>query len=102
MTLPSNASLEKIQKVAQILKTIAHPVRLEILDVLAAEEPLHVSAIRTRLRTPVEQSMLSHHLIKMKDNNVLVSYKKGKQIFYSMANRNVLKIFDCLDNCDVI
>ena len=79
------------------LKTISHPVRLEILETLEMEEPLAVSTIRARIKAQVEQSMLSHHLIKMKDNGILISYKKGKHIFYSIADRQVLRIFDCID-----
>jgi len=97
-----NLSFEKLNKVAKILKTISHPVRLEILEVLEQEEPLAVSVIRERIKTEVEQSMLSHHLIKMKDNNILTSYKKGKNIFYSIADHQVLKIFDCIDSCDAV
>ena len=44
-------------------------------------------------------SMMSHHLAKMKDNGVLTSEKHGKQVFYSIANRNLLNIFNCIENC---
>jgi len=101
-TTKRNLSFDKINRVAKILKTISHPVRLEILEVLEMEEPLTVSVIRERIGSEVEQSMLSHHLIKMKDNDILVSYKKGKHIYYSIADRQVLKIFDCLGGCDAI
>lgn len=101
-TSKRNLSFEKLERVAKILKTISHPVRLEILEVLEMEEPLTVSTIRERIKTEVEQSMLSHHLIKMKDNDILISYKKGKNIYYSIADRQVLKIFDCLDGCNAI
>jgi len=38
----------------------------------------------------------------MKDNGVLVSEKKGKQVFYSIADRKLLSIFDCMESCDLI
>ena len=43
---------------------------------------------------------MSHHLTKMKDNGVLTSQKQGKQVFYSIANRNLMNIFNCLENGD--
>ena len=49
-----------------------------------------------------EISMMSHHLSKMKDNGVLISEKKGKQVFYSIADRKLLSIFDCMESCDLI
>ena len=97
-----NLTFDKLNRVAKILKTISHPVRLEILEVLEAEEPLTVSAIREKISTEVEQSMLSHHLIKMKDNGILSSFKQGKYIHYRITDHQVLNIFDCIDNCDAV
>jgi DNA-binding transcriptional ArsR family regulator len=38
--------------------------------------------------------MMSQHLSKMKDNGILKSEKKGKQVFYAIADRRVLQVFD--------
>jgi len=97
-----NYSIEKLQAVARILKTIAHPVKLEILQALEAEEPLDVSTICKRINSHCEISMMSHHLAKMKDNGLLKSEKRGKQVFYQIADRHLLKIFDCMETCDLI
>jgi len=93
--------IDKIAKVAQILKTIAHPVKLEILEVLENEEPLDVSTINARIESDCEITMMSHHLAKMRDNGIVVSEKRGKQVFYSIADRQLLKIFDCMEKCDL-
>ena len=82
---------------AKVLKTIAHPVKLEILQLLGQEEPLDVSTLCRRLNLDCELSMMSHHLNKMKDNGILTSFKKGKQVFYSLKNRRILNLLDCLD-----
>ncbi len=66
----------KLDKVAEILKAIAHPIRLEVLETLEFNEPLTVSEIRAQIDMEVEQSLLSHHLIKLKDKGVLQSVKK--------------------------
>lgn len=94
-------SAEKVQSVARILKTIGHPVKLEILIALEEEEPLDVSTICEKIASPCEISMMSHHLSKLKDHGILVSEKIGKQVFYRIADRKVLKIFDCMENCDL-
>ncbi len=94
-------SIEKLQFAAKTLKTIAHPVKLEILEVLETEEPLDVSTICERIGIDCEISMMSHHLAKMKDNDILSSVKKGKQVFYSIKNKQILKIFDCLKKCEL-
>lgn len=95
-------STSKLHKVAKVLKTISHPVKLEILEVLEAEEPLDVSTICARIGVECEISMMSHHLSKMKDNNILISDKIGKQVFYRIADRQILSIFDCLESCDML
>jgi len=95
-------SSNKLKKVANILKTISHPVKLEILEILEQYIKLDVSTILEKLKIKCEISMLSHHLSKMKDNGILISDKKGKQVFYSIADRNILKIFECMENCKLL
>ena len=94
-----NFTSDKLNAVAKIFKTIAHPVKLEILEVLESNEPLDVSSICNKIGINCEISMMSHHLSKMKDNGVLVSEKKGKQVFYTIADRQILSLFDCMDKC---
>lgn len=93
-----NINHDKLKKVADVLKAISHPIRLEILEVLEVYERLTVSAIREQISIPVEQSLLSHHLIKMKDKGVLYSEKKGKYIYYSLTNQQIVKILDCIES----
>jgi len=97
--LKRNISFQQLETVAIVLKAISHPVRLEILEILEVEEPMSVSAIREQLSTEVEQSMLSHHLIKLKDKGILSSEKEGKKIYYRIQDRQILKIFDCMEKC---
>lgn len=95
-------SASKLKKVANILKTISHPVKLEILEILEQFIELDVTTICEKLKMKCEISMLSHHLSKMKDNGILMSDKKGKQVFYSISDRNILKIFECMENCSLV
>ncbi len=95
-----NISIENITKAAKILKTIGHPLRLEVLEVLEAKERLNVSQIKEAIHSKVEQSLLSHHLIKMKDKGILQSKKEGMHVVYNITDRNILKIFDCMEKCN--
>ena len=96
-----NISIDTIRKMAEVLKTIGHPLRLKVLEALEEEEVLTVSELLEKVPMEVEQSLLSHHLIKMKDKGVLRSEKKGMHVHYSLADRSILKIFDCMQNCDL-
>jgi len=95
-------SVGSLERAAKILKTIAHPVKLEILEILESEEPLDVSTMCSKIGVECEISMMSHHLAKMKDNGIVVSEKKGKQVFYRITDRSLLKIFDCMESSKLL
>jgi DNA-binding transcriptional ArsR family regulator len=76
-------------------------VRIEILSVLEANGALTVTEIQEQVDITVEQSLLSHHLIKMKDKGLLLSEKRGMNVFYRLSDPTIMRIFDCLDGCSV-
>jgi ArsR family transcriptional regulator len=90
-------SIEKMEKVAFILKTTAHPTRIAIVQLLAAHESLSVTDISERLT--LEQSLLSHHLSGMKLKGILSSTREGKNIYYSLKMREVIDVIQCLAAC---
>jgi DNA-binding transcriptional ArsR family regulator len=90
----------KMERIAEILKAIAHPVRLQILSIMQQHEPLSVAELMEH--TGIEQSLLSHHLIKMKDKGVLSSIRSGRNINYRLVDRNILRLFHCMENCNFI
>ncbi len=90
----------RLAKAAEILKTISHPVRLDIIKMLDKDEPLSVAQINEQI--PIPQPALSHHLNKMKDRGVLASHREGKNVYYSLMSRHIIKIFDCIESCDII
>jgi DNA-binding transcriptional ArsR family regulator len=90
-------SIEKMEKVAFILKTTAHPTRIAIVQLLAAQESLSVTEISDKLN--VEQSLLSHHLAGMKLKGILRSTREGKNSFYSLKMREVIDVIQCLASC---
>ena len=95
-----NFDAGKLEKIAHILKAISHPLRLEIVELLEEKEPQSVAEILEQI--DVEQSLLSHHLNKMKDKGVLKSYREGINIYYNLAFKEITKIFDCMEQCDFL
>lgn len=91
---------DMLLRVAEILKTIAHPVRLSVMEFLGSLGPLSVSELQEK--TGIEQSLLSHHLIKMKDKGVLKSHRDGKNQYYQLADVHIMQIFACMENCSLI
>lgn len=91
---------EKLMKVAFILKTIAHPMRIGIIELLTKQEELSVNEIVERLGT--EQSLTSHHLSNMKLKGVLGNRREGKNIYYFLKLKEVTKVIECMENCQNI
>jgi DNA-binding transcriptional ArsR family regulator len=89
---------EKLEKAAYILKTVAHPTRLAIVDLLSMNARLSVNDISETLE--VEQSLLSHHLITMKLKGILRSEKEGQSVFYSLKEKDIPKLIECIEHCD--
>jgi len=85
---------EKLEKAAFILRTVAHPTRLAIVDILNIHSRLGVNEIGEMLS--VEQSLLSHHLTTMKLKGILRSEKEGQNVFYSLKEKDVTKLLDCI------
>ena len=81
------------EHVAEVLKAVAHPVRLQIVELLIPGE-MCVGDIVHRLGE--KQAMTSHQLNMMKDKGVLGSRRDGSKVYYHIENKNVIKLLDCL------
>ncbi len=78
---------------AQILKALAHPRRLEILN-LIREQELSVSDIYAMLDLP--QANVSQHLTILREANVVETRREGKNIFYTVADHRYIEASDLL------
>ena len=89
-----NLTQEQLDIATNILKAIAHPVRMSIVSILEDKKKLNVSEIQGYLK--IEQSVASHHLGLLKDKGVLKSERVGKKIFYSLKYKNLTQIVNCV------
>ncbi|MEA2077814.1 MAG: metalloregulator ArsR/SmtB family transcription factor [Candidatus Marinimicrobia bacterium] len=80
---------EKLEQKAEILKAIAHPVRLCILRGLAVEGKSNVGKMTTCLEIP--QATVSQHLAKMKAVGIIKGKRKGTQVIYTLTNVGSIK-----------
>ena len=88
---------DRLDSAAQMLKAIAHPMRIAILKHLEGGKKLTVSEIHELLS--IEQSTTSHHLGILKDKGVLCSKREGKNTFYYLKYDILSKIVECLEIC---
>lgn len=82
------------EDVAGLLKLIANANRLRILCLLYHREA-NVSELEQELG--VSQPALSQHLARMRQEGVLETRRCGQQIFYSIKDRRVVPLLECMD-----
>ncbi len=89
----------KIEKVAAMLKAIAHPTRLAVLQLLDTNGAMSVNELMAK--TICEQSLLSHHLANMRGAGLLRCDRKGQKIYYSIKETRISEVVDCIEKCDI-
>lgn len=92
--------IDRVEKIAFVLKTIAHPMRVGIIDLLSQNEKMSVNDITAYLG--LEQSLTSHHLANLKMKGVLGSKREGKNIFYFLKMKEVVDVVRIVENVNVI
>lgn len=78
---------------AEMCKVFSNPTRLMVLNVLRDTE-MTVAAIAEKLG--IALGTVSPHLLMMKRQRVLSSWKEGNQVFYRLANPKMLQAFDLI------
>ena len=93
----SDLKPEQVEKAANMIKAISHPMRLAILDRLGGGNRLSVTEIHTLLN--IEQSTTSHHLGILKDKGILASTRQGKKTLYYLKHENLSNLIKCISEC---
>ena len=79
---------DKSQIAAEMLKAIAHPIRINIVKLLAGSEQMNVTEIYSTLN--IKQAMASHQLNTLKNRGVLNSKRVGKNTYYSVKHPDII------------
>lgn len=88
---------ESLERAANMLKAIAHPVRISIVGCLEDGNMKTVTEIYKQLH--IEQSTASHHLGILKDKGVLASKRDGKNTMYFLKHENLRTLLTCISGC---
>jgi DNA-binding transcriptional ArsR family regulator len=88
---------EILEKSSEMLKAIAHPVRIMILQHLYDNQKLTVSQLIQK--TGVEQSLISHNLRIMKDRGILNVTRQSKNAIYELRYKKLYEIVECVVDC---
>lgn len=76
---------------AEFFKSLAHPLRIRILDALRPGE-VGVNELSNRLG--VEQSTLSQQLALLRGRNIVAGRKDGNNVYYSVRDPGIFKLLD--------
>jgi DNA-binding transcriptional ArsR family regulator len=79
---------------AEILKAMAHPSRLKILDALATHERC-VCDLQEVVGS--DMSTVSRHLAVMKAAGIVSTRKEGRSVFYRLRVPCLLNFFGCVE-----
>lgn len=84
----------KYTKIAEMLKVLAHPVRLCIVKGLLDAGECNVTYMQECLNTP--QSTVSQHLQKLKSAGIVEGNRNGLEIKYKVSNDQVSHLIEVL------
>ena len=80
---------------AGIIKAMAHPVRLMIIDELSRGDKCVCELIPL---FNIDQSTLSRHLSQLKRTGIITEKKDGVRVIHHLATPCIMQIFGCVMN----
>lgn len=87
----------KYRDESELLKAFAHPVRLQIIELLLLGlhiEGCSVNSIQKKLSIP--QSTISQHLQILRNKGIIDGSKTGVEVCYKVIDKRVVKILQIL------
>jgi DNA-binding transcriptional ArsR family regulator len=86
----------KFEARAAIIKAMAHPTRLFIVDQLSQVEEKCVRELTKMIGA--DMSTVSKHLSTLKAAGIIEDEKRGSQVYYSLRVPCVMDFFNCVES----
>jgi ArsR family transcriptional regulator len=86
--------VKKYNETAELLKVLAHPVRLCIVKGLLAKGQCNVTYMQNCLDMP--QSTISQHLQKLRSAGIIEGERTGLEVNYRVCDERVEKLVNML------
>ncbi len=87
---------DKLQYSSELLRALAHPLRLKILEFIDKNNEINVNKIYNTLQ--IEQSITSQHLKVLRMAGVVNTEKDGKFVHYSIDYSRLINTVKALMN----
>ncbi|MBX3427462.1 MAG: helix-turn-helix transcriptional regulator [Pirellulales bacterium] len=92
----NRAEKAKYETRAKVLKALAHPARLKLIDVLAEHDQVCVCDLTSVIGT--DMSTVSRHLSQLKNAGIVDSEKRGQMVFYRLRVKCLKSLFGCIES----
>ena len=86
----------KYEARAKIVKAMAHPARLFVVDELSRNGERCVCELTEMVGT--DMSTVSRHLAVLKGAGLVEDEKRGQMVYYRLRVKCVLNFFDCIES----
>jgi len=86
----------KYEARAKIIKALAHPTRLFIVDELSRRDKRCVCELTEMIGA--DMSTVSRHLALLKNAGIIEDERRGSTVYYRLRMACVLKFFDCIES----
>ena len=86
-------SLQGLEMAAGCLRTLAHPHRLRMIEMLL-QGRYTVGELADACGIP--SHMASEHLTRMRDRGLLNSVRESRKVYYEIAEPGLASIMDCV------
>jgi ArsR family transcriptional regulator len=87
-------NIDHYTEAAEMLKVLAHPVRLCIVNGLLEKGECNVSFMQSCLKTP--QSTVSQHIQKLKSSGIIEGRREGLEIYYRIKDKRIAELVKIL------
>ena len=88
--------LAKYEARTKIIKALAHPARLLIVDELAQHGERCVCELTEMIGT--DMSTVSRHLSQLKNAGIVTDEKRGTTVYYRLRVQCITNFFDCVES----
>lgn len=88
---------EVLDRAANVIKCLGHPLRLRLLAVLEEGEK---TVTELQERSDATQATVSQQLATLRGRGIVDCRREGANVFYWTIEPKVSKILDCISQCD--
>ena len=92
----NRAERAKYETRAKVLKALAHPARLKLVDELSEHDEVCVCDLTEAVGS--DMSTVSRHLTQLKNAGIVESEKHGQMVFYRLRVKCLTSLFQCIES----